>query len=52
MIFKHVSPLSGVIGLVAATGCTIVGVVGVLLLFPISTYMKLGSSYLKSRKAI
>jgi hypothetical protein len=50
MISKHVPPLSGVIGLVATTSCTLVSVAGVLLLVPISTNMKLGSLYLKSRK--
>jgi hypothetical protein len=52
MISKLVPPLNGLIGLVMATRCTIDGVVGVLLLVPISTHTKLGGSYLKSRKAI
>jgi hypothetical protein len=44
MIFKHVPPLSGLIGLD--------GVARILLLVPISTYTKLEGSYLKSRKAV
>ncbi len=50
MISKHVLPLNGLTNLVV--GCTIDGVTNVLLLVPISTYMKLSGSYLKSRKAI
>jgi hypothetical protein len=48
MILKLVPPLSGLTGLV--TSCTIDGVVGILLLVPISTYTKFGGSYLKSGK--
>jgi preprotein translocase subunit Sss1 len=33
------------LNLVTTMGCTIVGVVGVLLLVPMSTYTKLGYSY-------
>jgi hypothetical protein len=50
MISKHVPPLSGLIGLVI--GCTTNGVTRTLLLVPISTYTKLGGSYLKSGKTI
>jgi len=49
MLSKHVPPLSGPIGLVMAIGCTTNGVVGILLLVPISTNTKLGGLYLKSR---
>jgi hypothetical protein len=50
MISKLVPPLSGLIGLVI--GCTIDGVVGILLFVIISTYTKLGGSYLKLGKTI
>jgi hypothetical protein len=52
MISKPFPPLSGLTSLVVAKGCTINGVVGVLLLVLISTNMKLGGSYLKSRKVV
>jgi hypothetical protein len=52
MISKHVPPLSGLTNLVMATSCTTYGVVGALLLVPISIDMKLWGSYLKSRKMI
>jgi hypothetical protein len=52
MTFKHVPPLSVLIGLIMVTSCTIDGVVGAPLLVPISTNMKLSDSYLKSKKAI
>jgi hypothetical protein len=52
MIYKLVRPLSGLIGLMVATSCTIYGVVGVLLPIPISTYTKLGDSYRKLGKTI
>jgi hypothetical protein len=45
MISKHVPHLSGLIGLII--GCTTYGIVGTLLLVPISTYIKLEGSYLK-----
>jgi hypothetical protein len=51
MIFKPIPRISGLIGLVVAISCTIDGVVGVLLV-PISTNMKLGGLYLKSRKVV
>ncbi len=50
MISKLVPPLKGLIGLV--TSCTIDGVAEILLLVSISTYTKLGGSYLKLGKAI
>jgi hypothetical protein len=50
MIFKHVPPLNGLIGLV--TGCTIDGIARTLLLVPISTNTKLNGLYLKLRKII
>jgi hypothetical protein len=52
MICKLVPPLSGLIGLVMATGYTKDGIVVTLLLIPISTNTKLGGSYLKSGKAV
>jgi hypothetical protein len=52
MISKHVPPLGGLTNLVVATCCTTNGVVGVQLLVLISTYMKLGGSYLKSWKVV
>jgi hypothetical protein len=52
MISKHVPPLSGLTSLITTTCCTTVGVVSVVLLVLISTYMKLGGLYLKSRKAV
>jgi len=52
MISKHVPPLSGLTSLITTTCCTTVGVASVVLLVLISTYMKLGGLYLKSRKAI
>ncbi len=52
MIYKLVPPPSGLISLVVATSCTTHGVVGVLLLVPISTYTKLSDLYWKSGKAI
>jgi hypothetical protein len=42
MIPKLISPLSGLTGLVMAIGYTIDGIVGALLLVPISIDMKLG----------
>ncbi len=50
MSSKHVPPLSGLAGLV--TNYTIDGIVEILLLVPISIDMKLGGSYLKSRKIV
>jgi hypothetical protein len=50
MISKHVPPLSGLSGLII--GYTTNGIVGTLLLVPISTYTKLEGSYLKSRKVV
>ncbi len=50
MISKLVPPLSGLIGL--KIGCTIDGVIGILLLVPISTYTKLRGSYLKLGKVV
>jgi hypothetical protein len=50
MIYKHVPPLSGLIGLV--TSCIIDGVVRIMLLVLVSTYTKLKGLYLKSRKAV
>jgi hypothetical protein len=47
MILKKFPPLNGLIGLVMPIGCTIDDIVGILLLVPISTYTKLGGSYLK-----
>ncbi len=52
MIFKHVPPFSGLTDLLITIGYTTNGVAGTLLLVLISTYTKLGGSYLKSRKAI
>jgi hypothetical protein len=52
VIYKHVPPLSGLIGLEMATCCTIDGIVGTLLLILISTYIKLRGSYLKSGKTV
>ncbi len=52
MISKLIPPLGGLTGLVMAIGCIIDGVVGTLQLVPISINMKLGSLYLKSRKAV
>jgi hypothetical protein len=52
MISKHVPPLNGLISLVMATNYTTYGVVGTLMLIPISTNMKLGGSYLKLGKPI
>jgi len=52
IISKPGPPLNGLISLVMATGCTIDGVIGTLLLVPISTYTKLGGSYLKFVKAV
>jgi hypothetical protein len=52
MTSKHVPPLSGLIGLVMAIGCTTNSVDGTLLLVPISTNMKLGGLYLKSEKVV
>jgi hypothetical protein len=52
MISKLVPPLNGLIGLVGATSCITYGVVGALLLVLISTYTKLGGSYLKSGKVV
>jgi hypothetical protein len=51
MIFKLVPLLNGLIDLITID-CILVGVVGVILLILISTYMKLEGLYLKSRKAI
>jgi hypothetical protein len=50
MILKHVPPFNGLIDLI--TGCTTYGIVGTLLLVPISTNIKLEGSYLKSRKIV
>jgi hypothetical protein len=50
MISKLIPPSSGLTGLVI--GCTIDGVVGTLLLVPISIDMKLGDLYLNVRRAI
>jgi hypothetical protein len=50
MISKLIPPSSGLTGLVI--GCTIDGVVGTLLLVPISTYTKLGGLYLKLGKTV
>jgi hypothetical protein len=52
MISKLVPFLSGLIGLVMAKNTTNGVVASALLLVPISTYMKLGGSYLKLGKAI
>jgi hypothetical protein len=52
MIFKLGQPLSGLTSLVMATCCTIDGVIGTLLLVLISTYTKLGGSYLKLGKSV
>jgi len=52
MLSKLVPPFSGLIGLVMTTCCTIDGVVGTILLVPISANMKLGGSYLKLTKTI
>jgi hypothetical protein len=52
MISKNVPPLNRLISLVVATDHTMDGVVGALLLVPISTYTKIGGSYFKSWKAI
>jgi hypothetical protein len=52
MIYKHVLPLSGLIGLVVGTSCTTYGVVSVLLLVPNSTYTKLSGSYGKLGKVV
>ncbi len=51
MIFKPIPPISGLISLVVAISCTIDGVASVMLV-PISTNMKLGGLYLKSRKVV
>jgi len=50
MISKLVPPLSGLTSLI--TCYTIDGVIGTLLLVPISIDTKLEASYLKSRKTI
>jgi hypothetical protein len=50
MIYKLVPPLSGLTSLI--TSCTIDGVIGILLLVPISTYTKFRGSYLKLRKVV
>ncbi len=52
MILKPIPPLSGLIGLVMAIGYTTNGVVGTLILDPISIDTKLGGLYLKLGKAI
>jgi hypothetical protein len=52
MISKHVPPLSGLIGLVMAIGCTANAIVGTLLLVPISTNTKLSGLFLKLGKVI
>jgi hypothetical protein len=52
MISKLVPPLNGLTSLVIATCSTIDGVVGTLLLVPISTNMKLEGLYLKLGKTV
>jgi hypothetical protein len=47
---KHVPPFGGLIGFI--TCWTIDGIVGTLLLVPISTNINFGGSYLKSRKVV
>ncbi len=50
IISKYVPPFGGLIGFV--TRCTIDDIVGILLLVPISTYIKFEGSYLKSKKVV